>query len=113
MKRLITLLLLTFSLNVYAENICPNLKSEIEPDHQFKESDFTKENAQAAIKFFSEVINSGKTYQWYEPPHHQAMIKGYILKQSALKEMAAKNSMPSDFYRPEFCIWLSITAIID
>jgi len=112
MKLTILLISLLFSFGVSAEELCKNYKSDIESDHQWSETDFTKENAETSLKFLQGVVSENKGYGWYQLPNAITLIRGYVLKREALKE-ASKDFVPPGYHREGFCLWLKSTAIVD
>ena len=112
MKQIILLVALLFSFGAIAEDLCGNYKSDIEPDHQWEEADFTKVNAEISVKFLQEVVSESKDYEWYQLPNAMTLVRGYVLKKAALKE-AEKDFVPPGYHREGFCLWLKSTAIVD
>ena len=95
-----------------ANDICHDYENKIEPDHQWKESDFTKEKAQKALDFLVGVVKDNKKYEWFELTNAHTLVEGFVLKRAALREMEI-NSMPPDYHRSAFCLWVTTRSVVD
>ncbi|QBY05040.1 hypothetical protein E2K93_11880 [Thalassotalea sp. HSM 43] len=106
MKSLITAFIILLSLPGYTVELCGKYENKIEPDHQWKESDFTKHNAELAIKRLSDSVAGKAKLDWYEYPNLSAYIEGYLLKVKALESNSNHNIR-------RFCNFIINTAVVD
>ena len=108
--------------------ICHDFFSEIEPDMQRQEADFTAENYKFSLEMLEKTIpewmeetfkrnkkfpeSSERLFQgdiWLAYANHTTMVKGYVLKLEYL--VAPKHRKESA--RVEFCKFLNKTPIYD
>ena len=82
MKTIITFLLITFSLSIYAEEtFCKKIESRGEGHWPLPEKAFTKERANKALKSLKEFTKNGSMGDDYVKVENELMfIKGYMLK---------------------------------
>ena len=112
MKNLTYILLMFFPMSVLGETICPEYKSEREPEFSWQESDFTEKAASDALHFLQGVLHENKKYEWISLPNSQILISGYIHKREALKSIQEKSVMES-YYVSKFCTFLQNTVRYD
>jgi len=85
------------------ENLCP-VNEKIEADMRRPESDYSKENAEWAIKKLQGIVCHKDTqYAWLTVPNAIKTVAGYILKKDAIK---SKNSSTSDYHLNNFCTFM-------
>jgi len=111
MKGLVAVLFLMIVPNAFAEEYCSNVKNQIAVDHQWKESDFTKQNADHALSKLQDAVNEKGILDWYESTNYYALIEGYLLM-NAIK----RNSNDKDrkyFHIANFCNFLTSRPIVD
>ena len=106
MKLISCIIISLLSFNSLSQEICSNYENKIEADHQWNELDFTKENAENALKRMNQAVQSEVALDWYEYPNLSTLVEGYILK----TQFTAK---PSDHSRDMFCNFLIRTPIVD
>ena len=82
MKTIITFLLITFSLSIYAEEtVCKKTESRGEGHWPLPEKAFTKQRANKALKALEEFTKNGAMSADYVKVENELMfIKGYMLK---------------------------------
>jgi hypothetical protein len=82
MKIIISLLIITFSLNVFGqEALCKKIESQGEGHWPIPEEAFTKERAQKALKTLEDFTAHGSMGADYVKAENELMfIKGYMLK---------------------------------
>lgn len=106
MKILIITLALLASHNIFAEETCKGFESQIEPDMQWKETDFTKERAKEAVDKIDKAVSGKISLDWYEFPNAATQIEGYLLKVKAIKD-------PSSYNISMFCNFVTSRPIVD
>ena len=106
MKLISCIFISLLSFNSFSKEICSNYENKIEADHQWNESDFTKENAENALKIMNQAVQSEVSLDWYEYPNLSTLVEGYILKSQFTIN-------PSDRSRDRFCNFLIRTPIVD
>jgi hypothetical protein len=108
--------------------ICPDFSSEIEPDMQRKETDFTQDNYKFSQQMlevtlpewmesaFQQNKKFPETYEnlfqgdvWLAHMNHSATVKGYVLK---LEYLAAQPEQ-KEVARKRFCKFLVETSYFD
>jgi hypothetical protein len=88
---IITLTLFCFSTN--AKQLCP-INKNVAEDMRISETDFTKEKADASVKYLSEIVKSSDTlFEWFSIPNATKFIHGYALRRKAIMPNASKYSI--------------------
>ena len=112
MKNFLFILVMLFPISVLGKTICPEYKSEREPEFSWQESDFTEKSAKQALNFIQGVLYENKKYEWVSLPNSQILVSGYIHKREALKAIQEKSVMES-YYVSKFCTFLRNTVRYD
>ena len=105
MKNLLTIVILFLTASSWADTICPEYKSNREPEFSWKESDFTEKAAKESLKFLEGVLLHGKSYEWISLPNAQIVISGFLHKREALKAIH-ENNAAKEYYVSKFCTFL-------
>jgi len=98
---LITLMLFSFTTN--AKQLC-SINIDVAEDMRINEADFTKEKAEASVKYLAEIVKSSNTpFEWFSIPNSTKFIHGYALRRKALLPDASKYSIEQfcKFYAQE------------
>ena len=103
--------------NISAANICSLdeliFSENIPADFRWKESEFTREGASAAIQYLSRIVQGDfSRYHWIQYSHSRNIIDGYNYKQLALREIKQGESERTGDVEA-FCNWLGSTAKAD
>lgn len=106
MRILIIALSLLASQNILAEEMCKEFESKIEPDMQWKETDFTKKHAKAAVDKLEQAVNGTISLDWYKLTNAAIQIEGYLLKVKAIKDSSSHNIS-------RFCKFVTTTPVVD
>ena len=111
MRHLLVLALLLPAIG-HAKELCHDYENTIEPDHQWKESDFTKERARKALAFLTGVVENDETYEWFELTNAHTLVEGFVLKRAALREIE-NGTLSPDYHRSAFCLFITTRGIVD
>ena len=101
--RYLLIILMLFSLTTNAKQLCP-INKDIAQDMRINEAAFTKEKAEASIKYLAEIVKSSNTpFEWFSIPNSTKFIHGYALRRKALLPDASKYSIEQfcKFYAQE------------
>ncbi|MEI8666832.1 hypothetical protein P4S81_21460 [Pseudoalteromonas sp. B28] len=101
--RYLLIILLLFGFTVNANQLCP-INVDIAEDMRINEADFTKEKAEASVKYLAEIVKNDSTpFEWFSIPNAIKFIHGYALRRKALLPDTSKHSIEQfcKFYAQE------------